>query len=536
MIAAQALLLLWFFFALRGISLALQKRTQLYIFFGAVSLLAALPFANSLFALQVSDAAEYLGSALSIIAGDGNGFYIEGRFFPSRFPPGFAGLVLAPWLSLFPDWQTGAALYSFVIFLITGFAVASLSLTLWGSAAGFLSLALLFLLPSFRFFGGQLLSDPFAAACLVLLAMELISPKHRSLSRWNLLSTAVIALYLTAVRPPLFLVVPPLLYLGLRSWKFTIAAAAPSFAFLCSLLWYNKQVFGAFLWSGYHFWVPIPYAVEGMTFSTQFVVPNLASLGSSVGLLLSLLLALNLLSLFLQRRERRLELLSALCAAAAPIFLVYLPYFYSSPRFYLPLVLLTIALTSGGVFLYLRSASQLRPIGFTALGVAALAAVLLQGTSRGEQDLPGRLAHLKTVHQDGALVVSDLNPLLLNLFLQNGSAFPLSRKAEYASKAVLPDPIKIPMREGLSPKEQRQILELTEKAIDPYPVVFLEMPPEYFQTLPHVLVVPKESAPEVESKLLNAGTFSVQASGDGWLRYTFSTEDDLMRELWGNTG
>lgn len=418
------------------------------------------------------DSVEYALVGDRFVAEGRLGILLEGRLLPSRYPPWFSLVVLAPaYLILGPE--PGNAIYGITFLGVAGIVAAWLvgrqEGSGWaGAAAAIATLAL----PTYRSWGRQIMTDvPCAAlliaACLVYVRMrvERTATLRRCAAAGTLVAlaslfrplcgAAILPFALPILGGP---TVPP------PRWKRFAALAAPLLAAIAATLAYNAATFGSPLRNGYQFWAAVPYDYPSLTFSTSYIQKNLYRLqvtgfwyvAAAAGILLALHLGLRafrrggpriressvLRSLFSRglsgpdpvRAIAEFTLLGVL-----PMGFFHVFYFFAEDRFYLPQLAL-FALLAGSI-----AGGWLEKLPRSALH-ALLAVTLILAAAQSYRRVDPEPKRLRAVERilaatpDDALIVSAIDPVYLEYMLGADSrrrVMPLSRRIEYASKVIV---------------------------------------------------------------------------------------------------
>lgn len=406
-------------------------------------------------ALQISDSVEYTLASHALMSGKGYLLELAGKSYPPRYAPWFSGFFLSPLFGMF-GLQAGIehawmliGFYSIVSVL----AAYIVGLSVGSGFGGALAAGIVILLPGFRYYSSQIMTEiPSTALLLLLFACYQALKKIRkgATKLWLLigvllmLSVLLKPLMLGFVCPFLFMLVAFMRHevisfqIGLRNIIFLLVP--PGFALALQAI-YNQNVFGSFFRSGYHFWVSIPYDYPGLLLSFKYLLPNVQVLllGTSLVVLCALIFVIP--SKRDKATERRAEEirsgLTFIFLGIAPLLLFHLLYFYQSDRFFLGFEVL-VAAFAGGMLGRLVPTERVK-IG-TVCSVCLFVAGSLFATLFYKAPVTGMTASLGflKILPDRAILVSDGNPLLLEQLSPRVNLIPWSRETEYASKLAMP--------------------------------------------------------------------------------------------------
>jgi 4-amino-4-deoxy-L-arabinose transferase-like glycosyltransferase len=401
----------------------------------------------------VPDSVEYAVAASRLVSDHSYTIVIDGHSWPPRYPPWFSMLVIAPAYLLFGD-EPGSAVFPILFVSLLGICTAFfIGYQVNGLMCGvFASLSLL-LLPLYRFLSKQVMTDvPCIAllliACLLYIRLKTVS----SHSRVPYLLAGILSGLCAAFRPVCAAVIFPFLWFIVRNtpkqhvFQQIALVTMPGILFVVLTMCYNNAVFGTPTRTGYHFWSPVPYDQQGMTFSLSYVADNLQIIAQS-GLLL-IALALLLLRLFDMLQHQRLivgsvkesmrSIMEFIIITCIPMVVFHLFYFYAVPRFYLPTMSFLIILVGIMIGLGLHHVS-LRVLAFTQLII--LVGVLILKIVFPDSPPTRRITadHINRYTLQNALVISAIDPAYLEFMTCKSSQrriLPISRRVEYASKLV----------------------------------------------------------------------------------------------------
>lgn len=195
------------------------------------------------------DAQETMDAARQMF--EGNGYvtlFHENRAQPPRYPPGFS-IALLPFLSVgeYPaNIIFGAKFYAL---LYLGLAVFA-AWTFGGKIAALLAAIFIGVSPFAEHYARIIMSETLTASLVLLIAALL-----RKLSLRRIILAGAIVGILVTVRPQMIVCLPALL-LALPTMRQRVWAAFSAAPFLLANAIYNRQTFGSFFKTGYHYWLP----------------------------------------------------------------------------------------------------------------------------------------------------------------------------------------------------------------------------------------------------------------------------------------
>jgi hypothetical protein len=252
---------------------------------------------------------------------------------------------------------------------------------------------------------------------------------------------------------------------------------------------YDVSIFGDPWWTGYHFWLPVPHAVPGLTFAIGFVPQNLlvvlkdTYIGGVIAILIAIPFLLRSPGLApLKPAPPSFEWQSLLrygVMVAVALFAIFLPYYYPTPRFFLSLEILGVVLialrVAGWVANYREQMAKV--LGGVLL---VLVAGSLIPTSTGNLKKAAIRKNLIEELRAGDIVITGLDPVDFNYFvgrrkgLRPDQYLPISRRVEYASKLVMPRPVVIPREKVESSRDHRAAAVKAAGGLEVQPVCALE--------------------------------------------------------------
>ncbi len=395
------------------------------------------------------DTVEYATMGVRLATHGTSDIVINGVSYPSRYPPWFSLLVLAPAYKLLGP-EPGNGILPVFLFGVAGVAAAFLlGRRISGNAGGWLAALFVLLLPDYRLYGKMILTDIPATAVVLILALLFVRLRDSgpSFPRGLVVLSALLVGLAAALRPATASVVLPFLLLAARSGRrgpwLGALFVLPLAALVLLQAAHDACAFGDPFRNGYEFWCPVPYDYFHMTFGLAYLKSNAVSLLASGAVYVAVVLAL--LHLLARRTSaagfaggayRSLGLFVAL--GLGPLLLFHMVYFCPVSRFFLPLAA-CLAAMAGGVGGRMLNRAPLRTLVLIQAGL-----VLLVGSYRWtrEPEKPKRAWAAETIRDDtpaDSVVITGVDPAYLALMLGDSSQrliVPVSRRVEYASKLV----------------------------------------------------------------------------------------------------
>jgi hypothetical protein len=418
---------------------------------------------------------------------------IEGVCYPSRYPPFFSILFLAPIYRLWPA-EIGAGILPVFAFAMLGvlsaFRIGERFAGPWG---GLWSAALLVTTPQYRELGREVMSDVPAAAlilagCWLYLAGPGSSGPAQERSPGHIALAGAIGGLASAMRVLAGAILLPFLWSLVRARVrgggagpvATIPSAAaggsprpdvprrrtgacgavaslfmllgPTIAVHAATAAYNHAVFGDWARTGRHFWRPVPFDYPEMLVSLAYVVPNLAWLADPRTVVA--LAGGCLGALAIRATGSRPALAAFLCYAALAAGVpaaIHLVYFFYDMRFYLPVHALLAVLAGAGLGAAMPASLRARAGAPAALAAGIVLAAAAWRAGIGIDPVPTSrvLAESAARHTpEGSVVISAIEPPYLeHVLAQHGArrrVVPLSRRVQYALSLVAPARIDAP--------------------------------------------------------------------------------------------
>jgi len=418
----------------------------------------------------VPDSVEYAIGGLNITETGQYLIHINGHDLPSRYPPWFSLIAIAPSYLVFGP-QPGNAIIPITLFSIMGVIAAFLiGQRISGSWGGFASAAILLLLPAYRGYSRHVMTDiPCSALALLLGLLYLDMRRSCRPPALRLFAVAGIAAGIAAAfRPACAAFVLPFLLLAIRPLKPAgplmlriLLMVIPQLLVAAATMFYNLTVFGSVSENGYKFWCPATFHDFTRVISASFLGINIMEL------LLSGLPALMLAAACLwvshirgkkefagEKREIVKSISNYIVIGTGPIVILHLFYFWPDLRFFLPTLAVLAALTGGLIGRFLENVSGRFLFVIQAVSlVAVLVFRLVQSPAvlmrRSTADL------IISSTRSNALIISSIDPVYLEYFTCGNSqrrVLPMSRNVEYTSTSVvLKTSGRIPVNQGSNP-------------------------------------------------------------------------------------
>jgi 4-amino-4-deoxy-L-arabinose transferase-like glycosyltransferase len=449
----------------------------------------------------VPDSEEYVAGALRILTTGTYDIVVHGnQSLPPRYSPWFSVFCLVPFY-LLCGLHPGNGIFSTLLWCLIGiFCAYKVGERLAGRAGGVCAGMALLLLPGFRYFGREVMTDPPSVAIWLLLALRFMdradeSIETRSESRGSAdyvgekgrFLDGLLTGFATAIRPTNLALLLPYLFEAIRERRLTVARLVELFmAPLCVValtMLYQYSTFGSPFRSGYNLWTAVPYDYVWLTYSLEYVPANLRMV--VYGTLVPALIVL--VPLIFDRGEmkffegieaaRARRFLTFVLLGTLPILLFYLPYFYKSSRFYLHIEALT-AILFGVIFgkLFLKAGMPEWMPRIFPLTLVLILAFRLPAPTSGE-----RISLMREVQSStpaDALIISGFDPLYARIvdgFSTGREYLPVSRRVEYASKLLSWERVEHPEPEPASWSDHRAQGLIEAGAMEAVPRVAEEM-------------------------------------------------------------
>jgi len=422
----------------------------------------------------IPDSGEYAIGAHNLVTSGSYHIEINGESFPSRYPPWFSGLFLAPAYIIFGR-EPGNAIYPVLLLAIIGVLAAFfIGRKISGNWGGILSSLLLIFLPVYNKYSRTIMSDvPSTALTLTACYCYMqIRTANAHAGIWTFAAGGIAASLAGAVRPLLLSTVLPLIlacFLPVnkerRRFKL-LAVILPSTVVIAANLVYNHAVFGSPFRDGYHFWCSVPFDYSWLCFSTQYIGNNLKTvLLSPIPALVLFAIIACLLSHRLNKPEHSelscdsplRHITEFLLIACTPFITIHLLYFFQAERFYLPAIAILAVISGSMAARGIQSVTVLYGAGFLIilLGIAIAVHVLVPEPKPLGRIVAGQISSSTPEH---SIIISSMDPVYLSFFAVKSTKrriIPLSRNVEYASTLVCPKKILNPVPPPVSHRDLR---------------------------------------------------------------------------------
>ena len=401
-----------------------------------------------------TDSVEYAIGAENIVETGRFFIRIQNEELPSRYPPWFSLIALAPSYLVFGCEPVGNAIISITFFSIMGIIAAFLiGHRISGKWGGFSSASILLLLPAYRAYSHHVMTEiPCSALALLLSLLYLDMRAAPTIPLRRFAVAGIIAGVASAFRPACAAFVLPFILLSIFTKKTSLSLvmpilllAIPQFIIAVATMAYNAATFGSIKETGYNFWCSDIFSNPHLVFSVSFLKINLPEL--LISGLPALLFTICCLWIGLshskegfpqEKRETAKSLIYYLLMGTGPIVILHLFYFWYDQRFFLPSLAVLAALT-GGLFGRLMGGMPGKLL--LAIQITLMAAALAFRAVHTPTE-PARCKtteRIKNTTPPNALVISSIDPVYLEYFLCRDSQrriLPLSRSVDYTSTNV----------------------------------------------------------------------------------------------------
>lgn len=436
--------------------------------------------------LAVSDALEYSIAAHRYWFNGSYSLGIGEQSLPPRYPPAFSLLILMPSYAIFGP-EIGNAIWPIIgLALVALLALSRISQLIAGPQAALLAPLLLLALPEFRTMARLPMTDvPALALGLLALLRTLVFLKQPKNSVTTFLEIGFYLGLAIAFRSTNIVLALALLPFLLRlppqeRLKAVAITLVPIAVAGFSVLLYQYSVFADLWRSGYHFWVAIPYDFPSLTFNISYIPENFSLLLKSASFIP--LAAVAIVLFFLARRENnhaatKTPLVASTIILLFSMLLIFIPYFYCTRRFFLPLSTWLIPLTlSFG--LPLLSVTRQALIARLALSIVIISAAMHLSVKKA---LPERRVLADALAQTPAnsVILAELDPAYAERMVVGTTQrtyVPISRAVEFASKVLAPTSLSKNLPRPDSWQPHRSQAALQAGAIDAVPWVASEKP------------------------------------------------------------
>lgn len=401
----------------------------------------------------VPDSVEYAIGAWRLANLSHFNISINGHSYPSRYPPGFSTILLAPVYLLFPN-DIGNGIYAILGMALIGvwgaWVYGCRVGNVWSGALAALSVMVI---KDYRFGAERIMSDlPTAVLGFLglLVFLDLLSASRpKSYLFAGVLTAAAFQFRYDMLSMALPFCV--LITAGLRSrdkrrdaLKGGLLFLIPVIVSIFATLFYNKAVFGSFTYTGYNYWCAFPYDFPNKLWSLRYIAPNLHDLMATRVLVVVLEGIIGAWILYKSKNPLLWPSLFYLIAACAPSFLLHLVYRFQGSRFALMEQMLLAAIGGAGLATLIPKRLQDKPVYLAGILLCLQPLIPLIHSQFHKTPWRRVIADRIAAHTpDNAVIVSGIDPVYLSWFLLRGTGreriiIPLSRKVEYAAKYCFP--------------------------------------------------------------------------------------------------
>lgn len=389
----------------------------------------------------VPDTVEYAVGAQRFATLGHYDLVIDGVAYPPHSSPWFSVLFLSPAYFLAPN-ELGAGIVVVFLFSLAGvlaaFAIGRRLAGDFGGAAAGVALACN---GTYRTYSREIMTDVPAVAIGLLAAWLFLGilERERPLRTW--VQAGILCAAAQAMRSESLALLLPFAWIAIRGREKLLARlaalGAPCAVVAIATAVYHQATFGDWRRTGYQFWTPVPWDYPELLFSTEYLVANLKTLAAPWVLPWIVAGALGTIVLAIRRSEKPGPTLLFLMLAGVLPSLAHLLFFYPRDRFHLLPIAFACVLGGAGVVAIVPAAIRRR--AWLAAAAIPLALVLLP--RRPESPPVRRLVAdaLAAETPQDAVIVSNIDPVCLEPTVVRGTSrriVPMSRKVEYASKAV----------------------------------------------------------------------------------------------------
>ena len=307
--------------------------------------------------LIAPDASEYSICLVNLFEHGRFGFTLNGEWYPSRYAPWFSLLCLTP-AYLLSGGNVLCLHWAILVFaLVLLFVVWKIGAVCGLGRMAVLPPVLLMLMPDFLFYSRVAMTEiPYAAlfAILALVFVRFVGQVQQSARLC--VGIGFLVAWAGLVRSTGFaLVIPFIAAVFARRivWKrkigYVLMLILPMIVAQVVGLAYNWCVFGSPFRSGYHYWSAFPFDFPEITFNWHYVLPAISSLfGNLIIPITVVLMIVPMVVAFLglcnanAPRNRPFLLVVAFVAVHAVVLLgLYLGYYWTDTRFFLPLTVVS---------------------------------------------------------------------------------------------------------------------------------------------------------------------------------------------------
>jgi hypothetical protein len=402
----------------------------------------------------VPDSQEYSIGAYRMMNEGRYSLRINSAEYPPRYPPWFS-LIIAPFY-IMPGSDPGNSIWPVYFFAIAGVVAAFFAgKAISGTVGGVLSSGLIMLLPLYRHFSQEVMTDvPTAALYLIGLVLYLRIAVCRSPRLSLFVLAGIVSGLAYGIRSSSLTLLLPFVIIALREMNYSlirlVTAAVPSMLVTIATMWYNAVRFGTPWRNGYKFWCPVPYDFPKLTFSLDYLRENVLQMNhAGVFTYGCALIIAGSLVFFLRRRWNDVELVKSqnhyvpglrfLLLTMVPILVFYSVYFFNATRFYLPVVAVLASLVGsflGGIVQRLPS----KAVANVFVSIALISSVIFRINQQEPPPLRRLCAeNIVRCTSSGSVIISAIDGAYLEFICNKRGTrtfLPVNRTVEYASKLI----------------------------------------------------------------------------------------------------
>ncbi|MEM5777153.1 MAG: hypothetical protein QXJ06_01765 [Candidatus Aenigmatarchaeota archaeon] len=410
----------------------------------------------------IPDSTEYALAAHRFVTSGEYKILVDGHWRPPRYPPWFSVLIIAP-AYIILGLEPGNAIYSITFFGILGILIAFFIGKKVGGYIGGVAASLLVLaLPIYRIYSKYVMTDiPTTVLIMLICAFYMAFKNKKKIRSSKFLIPGVLLALCASLRPICGFAILPFIIMVFKSYgipkkvKMFIYLLSPLFFITITTFIYNYTIFESISRTGYHFWTSVPYDYPYLTFSYKYIPVNIIVLWKSKIFLFFLIYVLFILLGFKISSDKEkayndnckltknyfTHLLEFTLFAAGPTIVFYLLYFYPTPRFYLPVLVLS-AITIGGIIGKLFDRTHYLALLSLFILIIISQFIMELYSFNTSSDLLKRRATVNEIlayTPENSWIISSIEPAYIEYLLGENSkrrVVPISRNIEYADKLI----------------------------------------------------------------------------------------------------
>lgn len=446
-------------------------RLKVNIFLGCGLLLLAayllyLPFELGMSLLIAPDASEYSICLANLFEHGRFGFTLNSDWYPSRYAPWFSLFCLTP--AYFVSGGNVLCLnWAVLVFaLVLLVAIWKIGMLCGLGRMSMLPSVLLMFMPDFVFYSRIAMTEIPYTTLFVILALvfvrfaDQVHPSARLCA-----GVGILVAWAGLVRSTGFALIIPfavVIFARRIGWKWksgrVLMLALPVVVAQLTGLAYNWCVFGSPFRSGYHYWSAFPCDYPEFTFGWHYALQGISSLfGNLIIPITVIFMVVPLAAAFLDlrnanvARNRPLLLVVVFVAVHAVVLLgLYLGYYWTDVRFFLPVTIVSAVLFFASInLILLRFASRLRAVLLLLIFVGSVFAMLhtecrYVPLTRGRPIWFVELQMSAEIIPKGSVVLQEGDPSLMDFFgfKEKGlTLYPINRTFDYVSHMAAPQQI-----------------------------------------------------------------------------------------------